>query len=102
MRSNGCGEIRNQDITSEVEVCGWVDRCRDHGGVIFIDLRDQSGTVQVTVDPDEGKDLFNIAENLRNETVIQITGLVQLLTLWKKVILAGAGGRIRKLIQLMG
>ncbi len=77
MRSNGCGEIRNKDISSTVELCGWVDRCRDHGGVIFIDLRDQSGTVQITIDPEQGEELFNKAESLRSETVLQITGLVQ-------------------------
>ncbi len=77
MRSNGCGELRKQHIASSVQLCGWVDRCRDHGGVIFIDLRDKSGTIQVTVDPDQGKELFATAENLRNETVLQITGQVR-------------------------
>ena len=77
MRTNDCGELRNQQITSEVSLCGWVDRCRDHGGVIFIDLRDHSGTIQITVDPDEGKDIFNIAETLRNETVLQVIGVVR-------------------------
>ncbi|HJL68486.1 MAG TPA: amino acid--tRNA ligase-related protein, partial [Prochlorococcaceae cyanobacterium Gl_MAG_24] len=77
MRSNGCGELRSEHIASNVQLCGWVDRCRDHGGVIFIDLRDRSGTVQITVDPDQGAELFTIAENLRNETVLQITGLVR-------------------------
>jgi len=77
MRSNGCGELRTQHINSNVQLCGWVDRCRDHGGVIFIDLRDRSGTVQITVDPDQGKDLFTTAESLRNETVLQISGKVR-------------------------
>ncbi len=77
MRSNNCGELRNKHISAEVKLCGWVDRCRDHGGVIFIDLRDRSGTVQVTVDPDEGNAMFEIAESLRNETVLQITGTVR-------------------------
>ncbi len=77
MRSNGCGELNNKDIASIVQLCGWVDRCRDHGGVIFIDLRDQSGTVQITVDPDQGSTLFATAENLRNESVIQICGQVR-------------------------
>ncbi|HGY5553899.1 MAG TPA: OB-fold nucleic acid binding domain-containing protein, partial [Prochlorococcus sp.] len=44
MRSNGCGNLRSEHIASNVQLCGWVDRCRDHGGVIFIDLRDRSGT----------------------------------------------------------
>ena len=77
MRSNSCGELRTQHIDSNVQLCGWVDRCRDHGGVIFIDLRDWSGTVQVTVDPDQGEKLFSTAESLRNETVLQITGIVR-------------------------
>ncbi|HJN34247.1 MAG TPA: aspartate--tRNA ligase [Prochlorococcus sp.] len=77
MRSNGCGELRSKHIASNVQLCGWVDRCRDHGGVIFIDLRDRSGTIQITVDPDQGAELFASAESLRNETVLQITGLVR-------------------------
>ena len=58
MRSNGCGDLREQNIDQQVQLCGWVDRRRDHGGVIFIDLRDRSGTVQITVDPDLGADAF--------------------------------------------
>ncbi len=77
MRSNGCGELRNKHINTKVQLCGWVDRCRDHGGVIFIDLRDASGTIQITVDPEQGKELFATAESLRNETVIQIHGKVR-------------------------
>ena len=77
MRSNGCGELRDQHINSNVQLCGWVDRCRDHGGVIFIDLRDQTGTVQITIDPDQGNGLFETAENLRNETVLQVAGTVR-------------------------
>ncbi len=77
MRSHGCGDLR-QDVTGEeVQLCGWVDRSRDHGGVIFIDLRDRSGTVQVTVDPDLGAEAFAVAEHLRNETVIQVAGRVR-------------------------
>ena len=77
MRSNSCGELCNDHIGSEVQLCGWVDRCRDHGGVIFIDLRDSKGTVQITVDPDEGKNIFIVAESLRNETVLQVKGQVR-------------------------
>ncbi len=76
MRSNYCGELRREHINSNVQLCGWVDRCRDHGGVIFIDLRDRTGSIQITVDPDQGSSLFRIAESLRNETVLQITGTV--------------------------
>ena len=77
MRSNGCGELRSKHIALKVELCGWVDRQRDHGGVIFIDLRDSTGTIQITIDPDQGKELFTVAESLRNETVIKIDGLVR-------------------------
>ena len=77
MRSNYCGELRTEHINSNVQLCGWVDRCRDHGGVIFIDLRDRTGSIQITVDPDQGSSLFAIAESLRNETVLQITGTVR-------------------------
>ncbi|WP_269622027.1 aspartate--tRNA ligase [Prochlorococcus marinus] len=77
MRSNCCGELRTKHINSNVQLCGWVDRCRDHGGVIFIDLRDSSGAIQITVDPDQGSDLFAIAESLRNETVLQVSGTVR-------------------------
>ncbi len=76
MRSNSCGELNNHHIGTTVTLCGWVDRCRDHGGVIFIDLRDRSGTIQVTVDPEQGKDIFAIAEGLRNETVLQAIGKI--------------------------
>ena len=77
MRNKSCGELRASAIGANVQLCGWVDRRRDHGGVIFIDLRDRSGTIQITVDPDQGQDLFRIAENLKNETVLQINGLVR-------------------------
>ena len=50
MRSHGCGDLRPDATGQAVQLCGWVDRSRDHGGVIFIDLRDRSGTVQITVD----------------------------------------------------
>ncbi len=77
MRSNNCGELGTSHIDATVKLCGWVDRSRDHGGVIFIDLRDQSGTVQITIDPDQGIDLFTTAETLRTETVLQVNGVVK-------------------------
>ena len=81
MRSHGCGDLRGeskgQPPGQPVQLCGWVDRRRDHGGVIFIDLRDRSGTVQITVDPDLGAEAFAVAEHLRNETVIQVSGTVR-------------------------
>ena len=77
MRSNGCGDLRKQHIDKQVQLCGWVDRRRDHGGVIFIDLRDRSGTVQITVDPDLGAEAFAVAEHLRSETVLLVEGKVR-------------------------
>ena len=77
MRSHGCGDLRHDAIGSVVQLSGWVDRRRDHGGVIFVDLRDRSGTVQITVDPDLGPEAFAVAEHLRNETVIQVGGTVR-------------------------
>ena len=77
MRSHGCGDLRADHAGQDVQLCGWVDRRRDHGGVIFIDLRDRSGTVQITVDPDQGAAAFAVAEHLRNETVLQVSGRVR-------------------------
>jgi len=77
MRSHGCGDLRQDATGQAVQLCGWVDRSRDHGGVIFVDLRDRSGTVQITVDPDNGAEMFAVAEHLRNETVIQVEGKVR-------------------------
>ena len=77
MRSNGCGDLRKENIDAVVQLCGWVDRRRDHGGVIFIDLRDRSGTVQITVDPDLAAEAFAVAEHLRSETVLQVHGKVR-------------------------
>ncbi len=77
MRSHGCGDLRADHAGQDVQLCGWVDRRRDHGGVIFIDLRDRSGTVQITIDPDQGAEAFAVAEHLRNETVLQVAGRVR-------------------------
>ena len=77
MRSHGCGDLRPDATGQAVQLCGWVDRRRDHGGVIFVDLRDRSGTVQITVDPDLGAEAFAVAEHLRHETVVQVAGTVR-------------------------
>jgi aspartyl-tRNA synthetase len=77
MRSHYCGDLRSDAIGAAVLLSGWVDRRRDHGGVIFIDLRDRSGTVQITVDPDLGAEAFALAEHLRAETVLQVQGRVR-------------------------
>ena len=76
MRTNYCGLINEQYLGQTVTLCGWVNRRRDHGGVIFIDLRDREGYVQVVCDPDRAE-MFKIAEDLRNEFCIQVTGLVR-------------------------
>ncbi|MEY3808159.1 MAG: hypothetical protein RI893_1135 [Pseudomonadota bacterium] len=76
MRTHMCGALNTQQLDETVSICGWVHRRRDHGGVIFIDLRDRAGLVQVVVDPDAA-DIFAIAESVRSEYVLQITGLVR-------------------------
>jgi Aspartyl-tRNA synthetase len=76
MRTHKCGELNTQQLGETVSICGWVHRRRDHGGVIFIDLRDRAGLVQVVVDPDVA-DTFAKAESVRSEYVLQITGLVR-------------------------
>lgn len=76
MRNKICEELNNTDIGKLVNLCGWVDRRRDHGGVIFIDLRDHSGFLQITINPDDGANLFKQAETLRNETVIMVSGII--------------------------
>jgi aspartyl-tRNA synthetase len=76
MRTHYCGEVTEKFIGETVEICGWVNRRRDHGGVIFIDLRDRSGLVQVVYDPDI-EEVFQMAEQVRNEFVLKITGLVR-------------------------
>ena len=76
MRTHYCGEINADFIDQTVELCGWVNRRRDHGGVIFIDLRDRSGVVQVVYDPDV-EEVFATAEHVRNEYVLRIKGRVR-------------------------
>ncbi len=76
MRTNYCGNFSSDDIHREVVVCGWVDRRRDHGGVIFIDLRDREGIVQVVFDADSGAH-FATADRVRGEYVVQISGRVR-------------------------
>ena len=77
MRSHYCGKVDESLVDQEVELCGWVHRRRDHGGVIFIDLRDREGLVQVVFDPDR-QDSFANAERVRSEYVLRIKGKVRL------------------------
>ncbi|HEY9637355.1 MAG TPA: aspartate--tRNA ligase [Coleofasciculaceae cyanobacterium] len=76
MRTYYCGEVRKENIGETVTLCGWVDRRRDHGGVIFLDLRDRSGIIQIVSDPQRTPDSYEEAEALRNEYVVRITGRV--------------------------
>ena len=77
MRSNYCGEINDSFVGQSVELCGWVHRRRDHGGVIFLDLRDREGIAQIVFDPDQ-KESFAAAEEVRSEFVIRVTGLIRM------------------------
>ena len=76
MRSNYCGELNETFVGQQVELCGWVHRRRDHGGVIFLDIRDREGLAQVVFDPDT-VEAFGLAETVRNEFVVKVTGLVR-------------------------
>ncbi|MCP5344402.1 MAG: aspartate--tRNA ligase [Pseudomonadales bacterium] len=76
MRSHYCGELNEQHEGQEVVLCGWAHRRRDHGGVIFIDLRDVQGIAQVVIDPDT-EESFALAESVRSEFVLQVTGIVR-------------------------
>jgi len=76
MRSHYCGEINESQIGEEVSVCGWVHRRRDHGGVIFVDLRDREGLLQVVFDPDR-PEIFAEAERIRGEYVLAVRGKVR-------------------------
>ena len=75
-RTHSCDELRLSDAGKQVTLCGWVDTVRDHGGVIFIDLRDRAGKTQVVFHPENNAELANNAENLRVESVIQVSGTV--------------------------
>ncbi len=76
MRSHPCGVINTKQLDQEVTFCGWAHRRRDHGGVIFIDLRDHTGIVQIVFDPDRA-DMFALAEQIRNEFVLKVKGRVR-------------------------
>src|SRR5437764_4191799 len=76
MRSHYCGQVNEQHLGQEISVAGWVHRRRDHGGVIFVDLRDREGLLQIVFDPD-AKEVFSNAERLRGEYCVRIKGLVR-------------------------
>lgn len=75
-RTHGCGTISSTEVGQEVVLCGWVERRRDHGGLIFIDLRDRSGVVQIVASPDHNLESFHKAEDVRNEYVLCVRGKI--------------------------
>ena len=79
-KTHNCGELRDVHAGQQVTLAGWVHRRRDHGGVIFLDLRDRYGIIQVTVNPNLSKETLDAVANVRMEWVLQITGTVQKFT----------------------
>jgi aspartyl-tRNA synthetase len=77
MRSHACGELRGTDAGATVTLCGWVSHRRDHGGVTFIDLRDREGSVQVVFHPEDAAEAHAVAQDLRGEWVVRVTGDVR-------------------------
>jgi aspartyl-tRNA synthetase len=78
MRTHYCGQVQAEHIGKTVTIYGWIDRNRDHGGVIFLDLRDRTGIVQVVSDPERTPDSYAIAPDMRNEYVVCVRGVVTL------------------------
>src|SRR4051812_41375959 len=75
MRTTYCGLVTEQSLGQTVSLCGWVHRVRDHGGVLFIDLRDREGLVQIVCNPEQA-DMFKNASTVRNEYCLRVTGAV--------------------------
>jgi len=75
-RSSYCGDLRLADEGREVTVMGWVHTRRDHGGLIFVDLRDRAGVVQIVFNPERSQAAFELAQDLRNESVLAVRGRV--------------------------
>ncbi|MCL4261193.1 MAG: aspartate--tRNA ligase, partial [Anaerolineales bacterium] len=76
-RTHTCGELRASHAGQNVTLAGWVNRRRDHGGVAFFDLRDRSGVVQITINPDLPQAILDVVSDVRFEWVLQIEGVVQ-------------------------
>ena len=78
LRSDVCGALRPSDVGRRVRLAGWIHRQRDHGSLVFIDLRDREGRTQTLFDPaDLAKDIFEVATHLHSESVLEITGKVR-------------------------
>jgi aspartyl-tRNA synthetase len=77
LKSHSCGELRASHSGQSVDLAGWVHRRRDHGGLVFVDLRDHDGLVQVVFNPQEAKEAYAVAETVRGEYVLRVTGVVQ-------------------------
>lgn len=75
-RTNSCGELRKKDIGKEVVLMGWAQSRRDHGGLIFVDLRDRNGLTQIVFDPEESTEAHQKVRKIKNEYVIAIKGIV--------------------------
>ncbi|MDD4202888.1 MAG: OB-fold nucleic acid binding domain-containing protein, partial [Candidatus Omnitrophica bacterium] len=78
LRTHTCGQINEKNVNEQVTISGWVNSRRDHGDVIFVDLRDAYGITQIVFDPKENAQAHKIAETIRNEYVLQIKGIVRL------------------------
>ena len=76
LRTHTCGQLRKSEVGQSVTVCGWVDSRRDHGGLVFIDIRDRYGKLQVVFDPQQCPEAHALAGSARNEDVLRITGQV--------------------------
>ena len=76
LKNHSCGELRKKHVGTKVTLAGWVDRRRDHGGLIFIDLRDSEGIVQVVFNPEVSKLSHKIADEMRSEYVVRVSGEV--------------------------
>ncbi|MDE2815390.1 MAG: OB-fold nucleic acid binding domain-containing protein, partial [Chloroflexota bacterium] len=77
-RTHTCGELRKEHVAQEVTLNGWVHRRRDHGGVVFIDVRDRYGLTQVVIDPQASTDVQTAVTQVRNEFVLSLSGTVQM------------------------
>jgi len=77
LKTHDCGELRSTYVGQEVTLAGWVNRRRDHGSLVFVDLRDRSGIVQVVANPDEASEAHAVAQRVRNEYVLQVDGVVR-------------------------